>query len=98
MIKYLEKEEDFKELTKQKCLVDFYAEWCGPCRMLADILEDLQKESDITIIKVDTDKFPEMSLKMGIMSIPTLVVMEDSKEINKKIGYATLEELKDLIK
>ena len=99
MIKYLEKEEDFKTLTEKRVLVDFYAEWCGPCRMMAEVLDDLNKEDEsVNILKIDTDKFADMSFKMGVMTIPTLVIMEDNKEIKKHIGYMSLEELKDFMK
>ena len=99
MIKYLEREEDFKELTRGRCLVDFYADWCGPCRMIGEVIEELIKEdSNLTIIKVNTDKFSEISLKMGEMSIPALFLMEDGKEIKKTVGYKTLDELKEFIK
>lgn len=98
MIKYLEKEEDFAELTKNRCLVDFYADWCGPCRMLGEVIENLSSErNNIDVIKVNTDKFGELSRKMGIMSIPALFIMEDGKEVRKNVGYMTLDELKKFI-
>ena len=99
MIKYLEKEEDFKELTKGRCLVDFYADWCGPCRMIGEVIEELVKENEnLTVIKVNTDKFAEISLKMGVMSIPALFVMENGVEVKKAVGYKTLDDLKEFIK
>lgn len=96
MIKYLEKEDDFDELTKEKCLVDFYADWCGPCKMLGSVLEELEEE--ITIIKINTDKFPELSAKFGVMSIPTVLLMDKSREIKKHIGYMPKEDILEFIK
>ena len=99
MIKFLEKEEDFIELTKEKCLVDFYADWCGPCRMLGEVLDELVLENkEFTVIKVNTDKFSKIALDMGVMSIPALFLMENSKVIKKSVGYKSLDELKDFIK
>lgn len=98
MIKYLEKQEEFKDMTQERCLVDFYAEWCGPCRMMGEVLEEFAKENDMSVIKVDSDRFADMSLRLGVMSIPTLFVMENGKEVKKHIGYMTLDELKDFVK
>lgn len=93
MIKHLEKNDNFEEITKAKCLVDFYADWCGPCKMMGATLEEMENDISIPIIKVNTDAFPEISAKMGVMSIPTLVIMENSKEIKKSIGFLPKEEL-----
>lgn len=91
-IKYLEKEEDFfKEIEKGIVLVDFFAEWCGPCKMLSSILENIDY---IDILKVDTDKFPNLAMKFGVMSIPTLIFFKDGVEMKKEIGYRTPDEIK----
>ena len=95
---HLEK-ENFDELIKDgTTLVDFYAEWCGPCKMLAPLLEEISNEiSDIKIVKVNTDNFEELSQKYGIMSIPTLILFENGKEINKNIGFISKDEIKKFI-
>lgn len=94
MVKHLEKESDFKEFTKNKILVDFYADWCGPCKMLAPILEQVDF---IDVLKVNVDEFPELSAKFGVMSIPTLVLMENSKEIKREIGFKNLADIKKMV-
>ena len=68
------KNEDFNELIKEKVLVDFYANWCGPCKMIAPELERV--ESDIKVIKVDVDEYEDLAKKYGIMSIPTLILLD----------------------
>lgn len=98
MIKHLEKNDNFEEITKARCLVDFYADWCGPCKMMGAALEEMESEIDIPIIKVNTDAHPDISAKFGIMSIPTLLVMENSQVIKKSIGFMPKEELKEFLK
>ena len=94
---HLEKEADFKELIKtDKILVDFFATWCGPCKMLAPVLE--KANSDIKVIKVDTDEFEDLSREYGVMSIPTLVLLENGKEIKRNIGFIDKANLENFLK
>ena len=95
MVKYLENESEFDELIKGRVLVDFYADWCGPCKRLMPILEDIK---DIDILKVNVDSFGDLSRSFGIMSIPTLILFDNKKEIRKSIGFKTKEEILDMIK
>lgn len=95
MVKYLENESEFDELIKGRILVDFYADWCGPCKRLMPILEDIK---DIDILKVNVDSFGDLSRSFGIMSIPTLILFDNKKEIKKSIGFKTKEEILDMIK
>ena len=95
MIKHLEKEEDFNNLIDEKVLVDFYADWCGPCQRLAPILEDIE---GIDIIKINVDEFDELSRQYGVMSIPTLILFNKGEEVKKSIGFKTKEEIEDMIK
>lgn len=95
MIKYLEKEEDFNNLIQNRVLVDFYADWCGPCKRLGAILEEI---NDIDILKVNADLFQNISNKYGVMSIPTLIIFDKGNEIKKSIGFKTKEELIEFIK
>ncbi len=95
MIKYLKKNNFEEEIKGKKILVDFYADWCGPCKMLGQVLETIE---EIDILKVNVDEFPELAQKYGVMSIPTLIYMEKGKEKNKLIGFAPKEEVLNLIK
>ena len=99
-MKYLEITDNFNELIKkEKVLVDFYADWCGPCQMLSPILEELSKENnDIEIIKVNTDEFMGLAQEYGIMSIPALKLFSNGKIVKEKVGFMTKEELEDFIK
>lgn len=94
---HLEK-NNFEELIKKenKVLVDFFATWCGPCKMLSPILE--KAESTIKVIKIDTDEFEDLARKYGVMSIPTLVLLEDGKEIKRNIGFIDKESLENFLK
>ena len=96
MIKYLEKDSDFKEnISKDLVLVDFYADWCGPCKMMGRVLEQLE---DVNVLKLNVDKFLDIAKEYQVMSIPTLIVFENGEMIKKKIGFMTLEELKSWLK
>lgn len=68
-------------------LLDFWATWCGPCRMIAPVLEEVaQEREDIKVCKIDVDKEPELAQQFQIMSIPTLIVMEQGRIVNKALG------------
>ena len=91
--------EDFNEEIKDKLvLVDFYATWCGPCRMMHPIIEEVAKEENIKVIKVDVDKHDELARNYGIMSIPTIIIFDKGNEIKKSIGFKTKNELLEFIK
>lgn len=95
MVKHLENNADFKEIiSKGKVLVDFYAEWCGPCKMLAPILEEI---NFIEVLKVNVDEFPAIASKYGVMSIPTLILFENGEEKTKEIGFRNLDDIKKMV-
>lgn len=93
-MKYLENEKEFSEVVSNDLvLVDFYTEWCGPCKMLGPILEEIDF---IDVIKVDADKFPELAMKYGIMSVPTLCFFKNNELIRREIGFKNLDEIKNI--
>jgi|TARA_R100000479_G_C6354034_1_gene190394 thioredoxin 1 len=83
---------------KGKVLVDFYAEWCGPCKAMKPTLEKFEESSDIPLVKVNVDEEPEISQKYGIRSIPCFIVIEDGKELTKKIGMQSIDQLLEIVK
>ena len=97
MIKHYSKEEDFNEIIKNKVLVDFYADWCGPCKMLAMEIEKVASEIDIDIVKVNVDDEEEIARKYGVMSIPTLILFENEQELKKTIGFMPKDKIKEFI-
>lgn len=84
----------YNELTNELTLVDFFATWCGPCKMIAPVLEQLE---DIDVIKVDVDEERDLAVKFGIQAVPTLVLIKDKQEIARTQGYHDLEDLKNWI-
>lgn len=80
-------------------LVDFWAPWCGPCRMMAPVIDDIaHSENDLLVIKVDVDKAQEISSKYKIQSVPTLILFKDSNEIDSKNGYHSKQSIIEWIK
>ncbi len=98
MSKIITKKEFDKEVLKSKdpVLVDFYADWCGPCRMLGPIMDDISK--DTKVFKVNVDNEGELAEEYGVMSIPCVVAFKDGKEINRSVGFKSKEEIEELIK
>jgi thioredoxin 2 len=85
--------DDFDRLVKDAevpVLVDFYADWCGPCKMMAPVLDDLARDrtGEVLVAKVDTDASPQLASRMGIRGIPTLAVFRDGKEAARQTGAA----------
>ena len=84
----------FNELTNDLTLVDFYATWCGPCKMIAPVLEQLK---DIDVIKVNVDEERDLAIKFSISAVPTLILIKDKQEVARTQGYHDLEELENWI-
>ena len=92
--------DSFKDFYKDKplALIDFWASWCGPCRMLTPVLEELDKDTGLAIGKVNVDEEEEISEAFNVSSIPTLFLFKDGNLVDKRVGYMPLEELKSWIK
>lgn len=92
-------ESNFQEMTgKGLVLVDFFATWCGPCRMLGPVLEDMANDRDsIDIVKVDIDESMNLARQFGIMSVPTLILFKDGQVVAKTGGFQPKESLQQFI-
>ena len=85
-------------LEKDFVLVDFFADWCGPCRMISPFLEEIQNEMGIEIFKVNIDESPNIASKYGVMSIPTLAIFKKGEKISVNVGAASKARIMDWIK
>lgn len=94
--------ENFEEEvlnSKNTVLVDFYADWCGPCKMLSPVIDQIAEENqDIKVVKVNVDNAQDLAMKYQVMSIPTLVVIKEGKEINRSVGLRDKSEIINMIK
>jgi thioredoxin 1 len=87
MIKIIQTQDELQTSTGIT-IVDFYADWCGPCKMMLPVLEQLDQEfPEVTILKVDADSFPELMLKNEVVNIPTLDIYENGEKKIRKVGY-----------
>ena len=83
--------ENFNEQalkTKDTVLIDFWADWCGPCRMLSPVVDEIAEQAPqgVKVCKVNVDEQPELAQQFQVMSIPTLVVLKDGRQVNKSVG------------
>ncbi len=93
-MKYIKSVSEFnEEIKKDNVLVDFYADWCGPCQMLGQVLEEVEKESNIEIIKVNTDDFLSLARDYKIMSIPAIKLFSKGNIVKEKVGFMTKDEV-----
>ena len=94
-------DEQFEEKVKNAkglVLVDFWAEWCGPCRQLGPILEEIDEENaDLTVYKMNVDDAPETPSQFGIRSIPTMFLFKDGEQVDMKVGLSTHSDIQGWI-
>jgi len=94
--------ENFDEVINgtKPVLVDFWATWCGPCKMLAPTIEELAEElkDEIVVAKLDVDQVQDIAVKYQVMSIPTLVLFKDGKEVKRTVGFRPKAQLLDFLK
>ena len=84
--------------SEMSVLVDFYADWCGPCKMLAPIVDEIAQENDdIKVVKVNVDENPNIALDYKVMSIPTLVVIKGGKEVSRSVGVVDKKEILEML-
>ena len=98
MSKIINKEE-FKDLvlnSKEPVLVDFYADWCGPCKMLGPIMDEIDKE--VKVYKINVDDAEDLAKEYGVFSIPCVVAFKDGKEINRSVGLKSKDDILGMIK
>ena len=100
MILNVTKENFDKEVLQAEgtVLVDFWASWCGPCRMIAPAVEKISEEHpDVKVCKVNIDDEQELAIKYGVMSIPTLMVVKNGEVVNTAVGLSPKEEIEELL-
>ena len=102
MIIHVNSLEEFNEkVAKGRVLVDFFATWCGPCKMLSPLLEEIDERNeagDLLIVKVDVDEVGVVAARFGIQSIPTLILFENGQPVKKTLGYMPKPQLLNFLK
>ena len=95
MLKHINSVQDFdNEVKEGLVLVDFFATWCGPCKMLSPLLEQLSEEKpDLKILKIDVDEVAPLAARYGIQAIPTLMIFKDGERKDTKLGYQNKNQL-----
>ena len=91
-------EIDFDKLIDKEAVVDFYATWCGPCKMFGPVFEEVATNMDINFVKIDVDKNSDIAREYGVMTIPTVILFKDGKEVKRNIGFMSNDELTEFLK
>lgn len=91
--------EDEVLKSEKTVLIDFYADWCGPCKILSPIVDEVAEENEkIKVVKINIDQEENLAVEYQILSIPTLVVIKNGKEVKRSVGVVDKEEILDLVK
>lgn len=91
--------EEFNNLTSEYVVLDLFADWCGPCKMLGPVFEEVSEEfENVEFVKVNVDSDGDVARSFGVQSIPTLIILKNKEEISRKIGFAPKNQLVDWIK
>ena len=93
-------DNDFTSLIEKKAVVDFYAEWCGPCKMMSPVIDEIAEEmgDSIKVCKINIDEEQNLAVKYNVMSIPTFIVLKDGKEVDRSVGVQSKDEIKGMLK
>ncbi len=99
-MKVIDEKEYREEVLNSSGVVvlDFFASWCGPCRMIAPILEEVEEELNVKVLKMDVDECENVPREYGVMSIPTVCIFKDGKFQEKFLGFRQKEDIEDIIK
>jgi len=85
--------------SEKTVLIDFYADWCGPCKMLSPVVEQFASENEeIKVVKINVDDEQDLAIEYGVMSIPTLVVIKNGQEVNRSVGLVSNDDILNLVK
>ena len=95
MLKHIQNKEEFDSAIKEGLvLVDFFATWCGPCKMLSPVLEEVANENqNLNVLKIDVDEVGELAARYGIQAIPTLILFKDGNKVAVRMGYQNKNQL-----
>lgn len=100
MVTMISSLEQYDQILKENAAVfaDFYADWCGPCKMVGPVVEKLSSEmTDVHFVKVNVDQFPQIAQRYGIMSIPTLIAFKNGEMIEQTVGFQPEDALKKML-
>ena len=99
-VRHIDFEEYKNEILKSDklVLIDFFATWCGPCKMLSPVIEQIAEEhTEVEVVKVDVDKVPELAVSYNVVSIPTLVFLKDGNLVKQSVGFSSKTEIEKMI-
>ena len=85
-------EKDFDSLISDNAVVDFYADWCGPCKMFGPVFEEVSSEQKMNFVKLNVDNYSDIARQYGVMSIPTVILFKDGKEIKRNTGFMSKDD------